>query len=83
MIEKQARKLMPIYQEVLRKISVIESNKYLNDVDKQSFESSDDETDIKKPKKRADKSFDCDLRHILGFLNQTEWVQNLNIGNIM
>jgi len=24
-----------------------------------------------------------DLRHILGFLNQTEWIQNLNIGNIM
>jgi len=23
------------------------------------------------------------MRHILGFLNQTEWVQNLNIGNIM
>ena len=23
------------------------------------------------------------MRHILGFLNQTEWIQNLNIGNIM
>ena len=23
------------------------------------------------------------MRHILGFLNQSEWVQNLNIGNIM
>jgi hypothetical protein len=26
---------------------------------------------------------DADMRHILGFLNQTEWVGNLNIGNIM
>lgn len=23
------------------------------------------------------------MRHVLGFLNQTEWIQNLNIGNIM
>jgi hypothetical protein len=23
------------------------------------------------------------MRHILGFLNQSEWTQNLNIGNIM
>lgn len=28
-------------------------------------------------------SQNVDLRHILGFLNQTEWIQNLNIGNIM
>lgn len=26
---------------------------------------------------------EADMRHILGFLNQTEWVGNLNIGNIM
>lgn len=24
-----------------------------------------------------------DMRHILGFLNQSEWVNSLNIGNIM
>lgn len=24
-----------------------------------------------------------DMRHILGFLNQSEWVTSLNIGNIM
>ena len=23
------------------------------------------------------------MRHILGFLNQSEWIQSLNIGNIM
>lgn len=26
---------------------------------------------------------EADMRHILGFLNQSEWIQNLNIGNIM
>jgi len=34
-----------------------------------------------KQKKKNEAS--VDLRHILGFLNQTEWIQNLNIGNIM
>lgn len=28
-------------------------------------------------------SVDADMRHMLGFLNQSEWIQNLNIGNIM
>jgi hypothetical protein len=35
----------------------------------------------KKNQKRGGQN--VDLRHILGFLNQTEWIQNLNIGNIM
>ena len=26
---------------------------------------------------------DADMRSILGFLNQNEWIQGLNIGNIM
>ena len=26
---------------------------------------------------------EADMRHILGFLNQSEWISNLNIGNIM
>lgn len=26
---------------------------------------------------------DADMRSILGFLNQNEWIYNLNIGNIM
>lgn len=81
LIEKNAKKLMPIYQEVLRKISVIESKR--KDQDNNSIESSDNDKDKKGNKQKPDKPFECDLRHILGFLNQTEWVQNLNIGNIM
>ena len=26
---------------------------------------------------------DADMRSVLGFLNQNEWIHNLNIGNIM
>lgn len=31
----------------------------------------------------GDKAEEPDMRSILGFLNQNEWVYNLNIGNIM
>jgi len=37
----------------------------------------------KKPGNQKRSVLNVDLRHILGFLNQTEWIQNLNIGNIM
>ena len=58
------------------------------------IESSDSESKVsksptrqksgKKGKRGAfSRNLDIDLRHILGFLNQTEWIQNLNIGNIM
>lgn len=38
---------------------------------------------VKKAMKEKQNQQQVDLRHILGFLNQTEWIQNLNIGNIM
>ena len=66
------------------------------DNDRDEFElgdSSDIEIDQKDTKSKKagaakkatkkNKTLDVDLRHILGFLNQTEWIQNLNIGNIM
>lgn len=31
----------------------------------------------------GDRQEEADMRSILGFLNQNEWVYNLNIGNIM
>jgi hypothetical protein len=100
LIEKTSKKLLPIYQELLRKISAVEKKRLFNKQAENNADSSDEESageksegkgrKIKKqkldPTKAAvvrDKPFECDLRHILGFLNQTEWIQNLNIGNIM
>ena len=61
--EKLAAKLLPIIEEVLKRM--IKENKPYN---------FNEVVDIKeKP----------DMRNILGFLNQNEWVYNLNIGNIM
>ena len=91
---------MPIYQEVLSRICVIERGNKEEESSQHDIESSDIDSRIglgqasgteihrknskskqsamgKKPKSAVD------LRHILGFLNQTEWIQNLNIGNIM
>lgn len=102
LIEKTSKKLLPIYQELLRKISVVEKKRLFNKQADNNAESSNDESEGEKSEGKAkrggskkskldptkaavvrDKPFDCDLRHILGFLNQTEWIQNLNIGNIM
>jgi hypothetical protein len=43
---------------------------------------------VKPPSSATDKTTSIlsnmlDMRHILGFLNQSEWVNTLNIGNIM
>jgi len=34
-------------------------------------------------KKQQKEAKFLDMRHLLGFLNQSEWVSSLNIGNIM
>ena len=63
LMEKTAIKLLPIIEEVLKRM--IKENKPY---------SYNEVIDIKeKP----------DMRNILGFLNQNEWVYNLNIGNVM
>lgn len=80
--EKLSKKLYPIYSELIRKISIVEV-KQDKENEKDALYSSDEEKKQKLGNKDKSKPFDCDLRHILGFLNQTEWVQNLNIGNIM
>ena len=50
-------------------------------------ESLQEDSELKDPadaNKKSDKKDDqVDMRTILGFLNQNEWILNLNIGNIM
>lgn len=61
--EKTACKILPIIEEVIKRM-----------VKEQTpFTYSDDIDVPEKP----------DMRNILGFLNQNEWVYNLNIGNVM
>lgn len=92
---------MPIYQEVLSRICIIERGNKEDEMSaQQDIESSDIDSRIglgqasgndhhrkntksKNSIKSRKPKTSVDLRHILGFLNQTEWIQNLNIGNIM
>lgn len=59
--EKSASKLLPIIEEVMKRM-------VKEKIDYSYFPDSSDRPD---------------MRNILGFLNQNEWVYNLNIGNIM
>lgn len=61
--EKLAVKLLPIVEEVIKKMVKEEIPYNYNE-------------EVKLSEK-------ADMRNILGFLNQNEWVYNLNIGNIM
>lgn len=93
-IEKTSKKLLPIYIEILKKISTLE-NKKLEQVEEMevSGDSSDVESRVgvssteQKKKGNSSKSkigsrkedkrpkqLNVDMRHILGFLNQTEWI---------
>jgi hypothetical protein len=33
--------------------------------------------------KKVEQLYEADMRTVLGYLNQSEWIQNINIGNIM
>jgi hypothetical protein len=61
--EKSAIKLLPIIQEVLKRMIKEEVPYHITKLPEGN----------EKP----------DMRNILGFLNQNEWVYNLNIGNVM
>lgn len=73
MLERTAVKLYPILKEALKKM--IEESPHV---------------DVENHKLPAEIEYekisiceDADMRSVLGFLNQNEWIYNLNIGNIM
>lgn len=63
LMEKTSTKLLPIIEEVIKRM--IKENK--------PYQFNNTLEANEKP----------DIRNILGFLNQNEWVYSLNIGNIM
>ncbi len=73
LIERTAKKLIPIYKELSKRMVPQKSleESFLEEEGKDSV--IEDKGMVAEP----------DLRHILGFLNQSEWVTMLNIGNIM
>ena len=72
MLERTAMKLYPIVKEVLKKM--IEETASTHKIQEKLACELEYEK-ILVP--------DADMRSVLGFLNQNEWIYNLNIGNIM
>jgi tetratricopeptide (TPR) repeat protein len=72
LVERSSLKLYPVVKEVCKRLAGQEPEK-LNEPRADSAAQSQDE----------DEDMEPDMRSVLGFLNQNEWIQNLNIGNIM
>ena len=89
LVERSSLKMFPVIREVRRRvvnseISPDEENKQQKQRNKDNSndnsseknrEGGDDDDDLEEEKP--------DMRSVLGFLNQNEWIYNLNIGNIM
>jgi len=97
MVEKTAKWILPVINAV-QKILVKEKKPNLDRViSKEAKEGSgmaevpdieDDEMiDISETEdfiaKKIESIYEADMRTVLGYLNQSEWIQNINIGNIM
>ena len=71
--------MFPVLREVRKRVvnSEIpaEPEKKNKEGDKSESKGADDDDDMEEEKP--------DMRSVLGFLNQNEWIYNLNIGNIM
>jgi tetratricopeptide (TPR) repeat protein len=87
LLAKTAIKILPIAEELQKKL-VPENlilNESLDDTPSKEFETSNDLNSNKKPNEEDFKTtYDkVDMRNLLGYLNQSDWIWSLNIGNIM
>ena len=67
-----------LYQQIEKEYDNKDSKRRASELSKSKEE--------KHKKSKLKKSIDTeiiDMRHILGYLNQSEWISSLNIGNIM
>lgn len=95
MLEQTAIKLYPIIQEVVKHMVDEETEPALVDarlrLDKQPLQTSltnrsgaeSPVPDASRPAPNPNNNTEIDMRTLLGYLNQNEWLYLLNIGNIM
>ncbi len=98
MIEKTAKRILPVINNVQKclikekrflrkKPSLSEEAKEgsgmasVPDEDEEDMESINQEEDNEA--KKIENQYEADMRSVLGYLNQSEWISNINIGNIM
>ena len=87
LVERSSLKMFPVVREVRRRLVNSEIPPATDNADKAANRRNegdfsqekggllDDDEDLEEEKP--------DMRSVLGFLNQNEWIYNLNIGNIM
>lgn len=86
LLAKTAIKILPIAEELENKL--VSENLLLNEsIDETSDKVTGNESNIKAKSKHMDEfntTYDkVDMRNLLGYLNQSDWIWSLNIGNIM
>ena len=81
MVEKTARRILPVIHEVQKVLIKEKESEEKDDVlEKEQQEVRAEEDQL--AERMADQ-YKPDMRTVLGYLNQSEWIQNINIGNIM
>lgn len=89
LLAKTAIKILPIAEELIKKL--IPENLLLDESLDETPEKGEDTTkELSSQKKNVitDENFvttfdKVDMRNLLGYLNQSDWIWSLNIGNIM
>ena len=87
LVERSSLKMFPVVREVRKRVvnSEIPADNDKEAAEKKKNDASGENSSEKGP---LDEDEDLeeekpDMRSVLGFLNQNEWIYNLNIGNIM
>ena len=87
LLAKTAIKVLPIAEELQKKLvpENLVLNESLGDTNSKEFDASNElGSNQKHNKEDFQTTFDkVDMRNLLGYLNQSDWIWSLNIGNIM
>ena len=89
LVERSSLKMYPVIREVRRRvvnseIPPVKDEKQANRRNEHDFSGGDLSSEKANPDVDEDLEEEKpDMRSVLGFLNQNEWIYNLNIGNIM
>ena len=84
LLEKTSVKLLPILKTLLKRMAFEDEpcNEKQKDIQEMEKVFYDEQLDVGGGSSLTDEA-DADMKNLLGYLNQAEWIFSLNIGNIM
>jgi hypothetical protein len=86
LLAKTALKLLPIAEEIENRLvpENILLKESFDELTNEELAQIEDQNKNSKTKEEFNTQFDkVDMRNLLGYLNQSDWIWSLNIGNIM